>query len=123
MKSLTAARILEEKCATPFVHGAPSGYEGTLKWLGKVGESLGRKINPKLVAHLPKRIMESRQYRMYTMMLKENKTAVTVMGEYMTVQGISDFLNGIGFPVAGKVSAHSQGRCGKLRRRMAENVY
>lgn len=72
VKSLTAARILEEKCATPIIHGAPSGYEGTLKWLGKAGKSLGRKINPKLVAHLPKRIMESREYRMCTMMLKEN---------------------------------------------------
>ena len=29
------------------------------------------------------------------------------MGEYMTVQGVSDFLNGIFFPVVNRVSAHS----------------
>lgn len=106
-EALPAARILEEKHSTPFVEGAPYGYEGTLNWLEKVGKSIGREVNPKLVSHLKKRIMESKQYRMYTMMLKENKPAVTIMGEYMTVQGLADFLNSIFFPVVNKVSAHS----------------
>lgn len=106
-EALSAARLLEEQCATPMVQGAPYGYEGTLKWLERIGECIGREVNPQLAARLKKRIMESRQYRMYAMMPGRNKPVVTVMGEYMTVQGIADFLGGIGFAVANKVSAHS----------------
>lgn len=105
-EAIPAAKHLEEKCGTPYVQGAPYGYEGTLNWLEQIGHVIGRAVNPKLMAHLKKRIMESRQYRMYTMMLKQDRPAVTLMGEYMTVQGLSDFLNGIGFPVVNKLSAH-----------------
>lgn len=106
-EALLAAKYLQDKCGMPFVEGAPYGYEGTLNWLENVGKVIGRAVNPKMTAHLKKRMMESKQYRMYTMMLKVNKPAVTIMGEYMTVQGLTDFLNGIGFPVVNKVSAHS----------------
>lgn len=106
-EALPAAKHLQDKCGTPFVEGAPYGYEGTLNWLEEVGKAIGRTVNPKVTAHLKRRIMESKQYRMYTMMLKENKPAVTIMGEYMTVQELADFLNGIFFPVVNKVSAHS----------------
>lgn len=106
-EALPAAKHLQDQCGTPFVQGAPYGYEGTLNWLEVVGKAIGRAVNPRVAAHLKQRIMESKQYRMYTMMLKENKPAVTIMGEYMTVQGLSDFLNGIFFPVVNKVSAHS----------------
>lgn len=105
-EAIPAAKQLEAKCGTPYVQGAPYGYEGTLNWLEQIGKAIGRAANPKLIAHLKKRILESRQYRMYAMMLKQDKPAVTVMGEYMTVQGLSDFLNGIGFPAANKISAH-----------------
>lgn len=106
-EALPAAKILEEKHATPMVSGAPYGYEGTLKWLEKIAQALGRSVSARLTASLKRRIMETKQYRMYAMMLKENKPAVTVMGEVMTVQGLSDFLNGLGFPTVHKISAHS----------------
>ena len=106
-EALAAAKHLEAKCGTPYTEGAPYGYEGTLNWLETIGKAIGREMNPKVAAHLRKRMMESRQYRMYTMMLKQDKPAVTVMGEAMTVQGIANFLTGIGFPAVNKISAHS----------------
>ena len=106
-EALSAAKILEEKCATPAVQGVPYGYEGTLGWLERIGACIGREINPQLAAHLKKRATESRQYRMYAMMLRQNKPIVSIMGEYMTVQGIADFLDGIGLAVTNKVCAHS----------------
>lgn len=105
-EALPAAKLLQDKCGTPIVEGAPYGYEGTLNWLEQIAKLLNREINPRVVARLKKRIMESRQYRMYTMMLKVNKPAVTIMGEYMTVQGLAAFMGSIGFPVINKVSAH-----------------
>lgn len=106
-EALAAAKHLEEKCGTPIVQGAPYGYEGTLNWLMKVGETIGRQVNPGLAAQLKKRMAQAREYRMYAMMLRHDKPAVTVIGECMTVQGLSDFLSGIGFPVINRISAHS----------------
>lgn len=106
-EALPAAKHLQQQSGTPMIVGAPYGYEGTLNWLQQIAALLGREVNPKIIAHLKKRIMESGQYRMYTMMLKQHKPAVTIMGEYMTVRGLSAFLNGIGFPVVNQISMHS----------------
>lgn len=106
-EALPAARYLQNKCGTAFVEGAPYGYEGTLNWLTAVGKALGRDVNPALATHLRKRMMESRQYRMSTMMLRRDRPAVTLMGECMTVQRLASFLEGIGLPVVNRISAHS----------------
>lgn len=106
-EALAAAKHLKNKCATPYIEGAPYGYEGTLSWLEAVGKAVRREVNPKVATHLRKHMMESRQYHMYTMMLKQDKPAVTLMGENMTVEGIADFLTGIGFPAVNRISAHS----------------
>lgn len=105
-EALPAAKALQDKCGTPIVEGAPYGYEGTLNWLKQIAKLLNREIKPQMVARLNKRIMETRQYRMYGMMLKVNKPAVTITGEYITVQGLAAFMSSIGFPVLNKVSAH-----------------
>lgn len=106
-EGVPAARYLREKCGTLMVTGAPYGYEGTLQWLENIAKEIGREIDPRVRKRLQKRIMETRQYRMYSMMLKKDKPAVTVMGEYMTVLGLSSFLGGLGFPAVNAVSAHS----------------
>ena len=51
------AGILEEKCGTPYLYGAPYGYAGTLKWLQEIAELTGEVINPELVARLKKKTM------------------------------------------------------------------
>ena len=105
-EALPAARFLQDKYGTPIAEGVPYGYEGTLNWLEQIAKLLGREINPRMVAHLKKRIADIRQYRMYGIMLKVNKPAATIIGEYMTVQGIASLLTDLGFPALNKVSSH-----------------
>lgn len=106
-EAIPAADMLQAACGTPCVTGAPYGYAGTLAWLEKVGQALGRQVHPALVGALKKQDMAAKQYRMYGMMLKVNKPAVTLYGDYMTVQGLAGFMEEIGFPVVNRISAHS----------------
>lgn len=106
-EALPAARAMSASCGTAFVEGAPYGYKGTLAWLEKVGQAIGRRVHPKLMAQLRKRSMEAAQYRMYGMMLKKHRPAVTVMADYPVVRGLAGFMEEIGFSVANQVSMHS----------------
>lgn len=106
-EALPAARILQEKCGIGFVKGIPYGYQGTAKWLEQVGQALQRPVNPTLAGQLRKLAADAAQYRMYGMMLKKNKPAVTIMGDYNIVEGLAGFMAEIGFPIAHKVCAHS----------------
>ena len=47
-----AAQIIEEKCGTPYIKGAPYGYKGTLEWLESISTVINRQINPTLVKRL-----------------------------------------------------------------------
>lgn len=38
---LPAAQVLEQRCGTPYLYGAPFGAEGTREWLSRVAERLG----------------------------------------------------------------------------------
>lgn len=106
-EAISAAKIMESKCGTPFLPGAPYGYAGTLAWLEKVGEKLGRAVAPKLRMALKKRAMEVAQYRMYGMMLKEFKPQAAIFSDAPVVEGLSGFMEEIGFPVKEKISRHS----------------
>jgi nitrogenase molybdenum-cofactor synthesis protein NifE len=106
-EALPAAKIIESKCGMPFLQGAPYGYAGTLVWLEKVGEKLGRTVAPKLRMELKKRAMEVSQYRMYGMMLKEYKPQVAIFSDAPVVEGLASFMGEIGFPVKEKISRHS----------------
>lgn len=41
-EALPAARLLQERCGVPFLEGIPLGVQGTLEWLDRVGEAVGR---------------------------------------------------------------------------------
>ena len=106
-EAVPAARILTQKCGTPFLLGAPYGYAGTLAWLEKIGQQIGRVVSPALRAALKKRAMEVMQYRIYGMMLKVNKPQVALFGDAPMVTGMSSFMDELGFPVVAKISRHS----------------
>ncbi|MBQ9300839.1 MAG: nitrogenase component 1 [Clostridia bacterium] len=106
-EALPAARLLEGKCGTPFVYGAPYGYQGTLDWLEAVGRQIGRPVNPRLAGELKKRAMETAQYRMYGRMLRRDKTQAVLCGEYEAVKGLGAFLGGMGIAPTRQISAHS----------------
>lgn len=104
---VAAARGLEDAFQTPYLYALPYGYQQTLAWLKQVGERIHRPLNP----HLEQRLMEKNrtamQYRMYAMMLKEDRPRASLAGEYDAVAGIGDFLEGIGFAVDHKICMHS----------------
>ncbi len=106
-EAVPAARILNQKCGTPFLTGAPYGYAGTLAWLEKIGRQLGREAGPVLRAALKKRAAEAMQYRMYGMMLKADKPQVAIFGDAPMVAGLGRFMDELDFPVVTKISRHS----------------
>ena len=106
-EALPAAKLLEGKCGTPFVYGAPYGYQGTLDWLEAIGKQIGRQVNPRLADEMKKRAMEVMQYRMYGRMLRRDKPQAYLYGEYETVKGLGAFLSGMGISPARQISAHS----------------
>ena len=106
-EGLPAAQILEKRFGTPFFAGSPYGYQGTLDWLQKIGEMLGRPCNPELEAELRERINEAAQYKMYWMMLKEDCPKAALTGEYHTITGIAEFLGELGVPAENKICLHT----------------
>ena len=106
-EGLPAAQILEKRFGTPFFAGSPYGYQGTLDWLQKIGEMLGRPCNPELEAELRERIHEAAQYKMYWMMLKEDCPKAALTGEYHTITGIAEFLSELGVPAENKICLHT----------------
>ena len=106
-EGLPAARMLRARFGTPMVTGAPYGYAGTLEWLQKIADALGREIDPVLRAEIAERMSDASQYRMSLMMLRKDRPAVTVAGEYRAIVGVSGFLEGLGLPVVHKLCLHS----------------
>ncbi len=106
-EALPAAKLLESKCGTPYVYGAPYGYQGTLDWLEAVGKRIGRQVDPRLAGKLKKRAMEVGQYRMYGRMLRRDRPQAFLYGEYEAVKGLGAFLSGMGIAPAKQISAHS----------------
>ena len=102
-----AARILEKEFQTPYIYALPYGYEQTLQWLYQVGERIQKPLNKSLEQRLKEKSRTAMQYRMYAMMLKEDKLKATLAGEYDTITGIGDFLERIGFFVNHKICMHS----------------
>ena len=106
-EALPAAEILEKTCHTPCVAGTPYGYAGTLDWLHRVGEALGREPDGALVRELEARHAGAMQMRMYGMMLRRDRPAATIYGEYELVRGMAGLLEEAGIPAVNQLSAHS----------------
>lgn len=105
--ALPAAKNMEKRFGIPWILKLPFGYEDTWKWLTEVGKIIQKPLNSKLEHQLKEKIRMTMQYQMYGRMLKEDKMKAVVMGEYDTVEGISRFLESIGFLVEHKICAHS----------------
>ena len=106
-EALPAAEILEKTCHTPRVAGTPYGYAGTLDWLHRVGAALGRGPDGALVQDIEARHDKAVQMRMYGMMLRRDRPAATIYGEYELVRGLASLLEETGIPVVNQLSAHS----------------
>ena len=108
-EALEAAKYLEETYGTPYVYGAPYGYEGTSRWLKKVSDSIGVPVNPELLAKLRMRKMNTAGYKRYASMYahKENRPQAVIVGDANRIYGLSEVMEEVCIPVTLKISNHS----------------
>ncbi len=108
-EALEAAKYLEKTYGTPYVYGAPYGYEGTSRWLKKVSDSIGAPVNPELLAKLRMRKMNIAGYKMYASMYahKENRPQAVIVGDANRIYGLSEVMEEVCIPVTLKISNHS----------------
>ena len=93
-EALSAAKILEERCETPYITGMPYGYQGTLKWLEQVAASIGEPVSPKLIADIQEKSMDLRRNKMWSRMNPNQKLKFAVVGNYHLAKGLSQFFEG-----------------------------
>lgn len=108
-EALEAAEYLEKTYGTPYVYGAPYGYEGTSCWLKKVSDVTGVPVNPELLAKLQRKKRDTAGYKMYASMYahKENRPQAVIVGDVSRIRGFSEVLEEVGIPVTLKISNHS----------------
>ena len=85
-EALPAAKILEERCETPYVTGMPYGYQGTLKWLEQVAASIGESVSPKLIADIQEKSMDLRRIKMWSRMNPNQKLKFAVSVRRLWIQ-------------------------------------
>lgn len=107
-EALPAAELLQERCGTTYVLGAPYGYDGTIQWLRTIEEKLGRPCNSKLIARLT---AKSRMYMPMGGMMRrarrKHQPQAVIEADYEVVQGVSEFLSSMGFTNIHKICKHS----------------
>ena len=106
-EALPSAQILEKRCGTPYVLGAPYGYTGSLNWLQSVGTLVGRSIDPALQSRIEEQIGKVREYRRTEATLKHDKPRAVLYGEYPAVEGLSAFMKELGISVSKAMVCHS----------------
>jgi len=104
--AIPCAEDLKERFGTPFVHGAPYGYSGTLQWLESIGTVLGQAPDSGLVEELKTKAQDARQMRMFAMM-EGVRPKATLVGDYDLLRGLGDFLGEMGFTVENRICNHS----------------
>ena len=104
-----AAQIIEEKCGTPYIKGAPYGYKGTLEWLESISTVINRQINPTLVKRLREKQMSLMPMGGPMMMgfAGMSKKNAVLQGDYDTLLGFRTALSELGFNVTKMVCSHS----------------
>lgn len=108
-EAVEAAEILKEKCGTPYVYDSPYGYGGTLDWLGKISETIGCEINPKLAARLKEKIrrLSPMGGPMGMGMMGAVKRKASLQGDYDTLLGFRRALEELNIDVENAVCSHS----------------
>ena len=103
------AETLKKQSGTPYVYGAPYGYEGTLKWLESISQVIGQPINPELRARLEEKIADNAPATMggpMGMMHRREPVAV-LSGDYDVIVGLAGAMREMEVDVACMDCHHS----------------
>lgn len=106
-EGLAAAKYLQEKFGTPYVYAVPYGYSGTLSFLAKVGEAVGKEPDSMVLLRLQTKEKSLSRLSLFSMMGNNKPRKAVVKGDYDLVQGVSAFLEQGGITVLHKMCAHS----------------
>lgn len=89
-EALEAANILKEKYGTPYVYGAPYGYQGTIDWLNQIAETIGEPVNPKLLTRLKEKLTDLMPMGGGPMATMHSKQAlVSIRADYDSLIGLA----------------------------------
>ena len=90
-EALPAARLLQERFGTPYVYGAPYGYEGTGRWLEEISQAVGIPMSDEVRRALRERKKESMTYRVYAGMYRDrpHPPIAALAGDYDTMVGLA----------------------------------
>lgn len=107
-EALAAGTILNERFGTPFVYGAPYGYQGTLNWLQQISEVIGEPINEELLARI-----EDKQADMMPMgggpmaSMRRNPAQASIQADYDTLLGLAGALQELDIEPVNLICSHS----------------
>jgi nitrogenase molybdenum-iron protein alpha/beta subunit len=90
-EGIKAAEELKKKFGTPYLYGAPYGYEGTKDWLKQIGEILNLTMDEEFVATQLREGMQAFHYAKQMVTMMPMKAKISLGGNYDVVQGIMKF--------------------------------
>lgn len=104
-----AARMLQDRCGTPYHYGAPYGYAGTLAWLEEIAAIIGQEIHPALRERL-----QEKQMRLTPMggpagmgMMGSRRFTASIQGDYDTLLGVRQVMKELEITVERMICSHS----------------
>lgn len=107
-EGLAAAKMLEEKCGTPYIYCAPYGYQGTIDFITAVGKVIGKVPPMPMLGRLKGKLRGMSMLGMFAMMGGGRvKPAALIKGDYDQVCGVAAFLKQAGIEVRHMVCSHS----------------
>ncbi|MDU1909759.1 nitrogenase component 1 [Fusobacterium sp.] len=107
-EALPAAKLLKEKFGTPYLYQCPYGYNGTLEWADKISKLLSKKIDASFKKQLEEKIKDIRDMsRMMMATRMRIQPTASIIGDYDTLKGFSDFCKEFAFIIDKKICNHS----------------
>lgn len=107
-EALAAGTILNERFGTPFVYGAPYGYQGTLNWLQQISEVIGEPINEKLLARIGDKQADMMPMGGGPMASMRRKPAqASIQADYDTLLGLAGAMQELDIEPVHLICSHS----------------
>lgn len=106
--ALAAGTILNERFGTPFVYGAPYGYQGTLNWLQQISEVIGEPINEELLARIGDKQADMMPMGGGPMASMRRKPAqASIQADYDTLLGLAGAMQELDIEPVHLICSHS----------------
>ena len=107
-EALEAGNILKDRFGTPFVYGAPYGYQGTLDWLGQISSVIGEPINEELLARIEDKQADMMPMGGGPMASMRRKTAqASIQADYDTLLGLAGAMRELEIEPVHLICSHS----------------